>query len=137
MAADPLDAAVVGIESRIDRNGVIVIDTDWHDPRLRKDISLTDAIAWANAKAEPLALMLFDADSRRSRLAELRMQQMGAAERVINRVAITRPQGHVEFVDEAAELASTEPVLASAPADGVSATHSETALPSKGAERSA
>ena len=109
MAADPLDAAVVGFESRIDRNGVTVIDTNWQDTRMRKDLSLTDSIAWASAKSEPVALMLFDATSRCSRLAEFRMDVKGACDRILDRLGISYPVGGVEFIDEddsAAETAS-------------------------------
>ena len=91
MAVDPIDAAILGYESRVDRNGVTVVDVIWDEPQTRENISVTDAIAWASGLPEPIALMIYDAASHCSYLAQLRMEIRGAAERVLNRVAIRRP----------------------------------------------
>ena len=91
MAISPIDAVIVGYDSRVDRNGVTVVDVIWEQPITREDISMSDAIAWAAGKPEPIVLMIYDAASRCSYLAQLRMDIKGAAERVLNRVAIKRP----------------------------------------------
>ncbi|MBW8617439.1 MAG: hypothetical protein KGO21_01905 [Hyphomicrobiales bacterium] len=91
MAVDPIDAVLVAYDSRVDRNGVTVVDVIWDAPQTRESISVTDAITWAAGKPEPIALMIYDAASCCSYLAQLRMEIRGAAERVLNRVAIRRP----------------------------------------------
>ena len=115
MAVDPVDAAIVPYDSRIDRNGVTVVDVIWDEPQTREGISVTDALAWATGKPEPIALMLYDAASRYSYLAQLRMEIRGAAERVLNRVAIRRPpEGMTLNANRDTEQQSAEEHLASA-----------------------
>ena len=122
MASDSLDAAVVGCDCRIDLNGVLVVDANWKEPRLRKGVSIASAIAWAVAKPEPVALLLFDGDARCSRLAELRMENKGARERILGRLAITQPLHKVVYVEEFDEPAD---VAAPGGRDGVAiAVHS-------------
>ena len=99
MAVDPVDAAILGYESRVDRNGVIIADVSWDSPYLRKDISITSAIEWASLVQEKVNLILFDAESRASRLAELRMDIKGSAERILLRLAIKPPTSEVNFIE--------------------------------------
>ncbi|MFM8606328.1 MAG: hypothetical protein ACKOBC_00005 [Hyphomicrobiales bacterium] len=97
MAVDPIDAVIVGYDSRVDRNGVTVVDVVWEEPVIRKDVSFTDALAWATALPDQYTLMIYDAASRSSYLAELRMNIQGAAERVILRTAIRRPPAGISL----------------------------------------
>ena len=109
MAVDPVDAIIVPYDSRVDRNGVTVVDVIWDEPQTRENISVTDAIAWAADKSEPIALMIYDAASHCSYLAQLRMEIRGAAERVLNRVAIRRPpEGILLAVNRDAEQKGAE-----------------------------
>ena len=114
MAVDPIDAVVVAYDSRIDRNGVTVVDVIWDEPQTRENISVTDAIAWASGLPEPIALMIYDAASHCSYLAQLRMEIRGAAERTLNRLAIRRPpEGMLLTANRDTKQQDTEEQLAS------------------------
>ena len=106
-AIDPIDAAVIGHELEMDESGVLRAEQRWDIRRLRLDVTLTEAITWASAKSEQVVLLLFDAESQCTLLAEERMSRKLARELTLAEACVLLPSGLAWTIEQGKNAADT------------------------------
>ena len=104
-AIDPIDAMVVSYELEGDGSGVALARPNMREGTLREDISVTDALAWAQALPRGVVLILFDGTCRRSRLADECSSEPGANRRRLMELGIRIPLDGMRFQREQDMLA--------------------------------
>ena len=114
-AVNPIDAAVMGFDQETEKNGVLRAVLNWQHRRIKRDVDVAAAISWAQSKAEPAILMLFDAESTRSELADERMAMALAKQLALSDLGLLVPIGELPIVEEYDHI--TDPLEASAVQD--------------------
>lgn len=104
-AIDPIDAMVVSYAFEGDGNGVALARPNIREGTLREDVTVTDALAWAQELPRGVVLILFDGSSRRSRLADERSTEPGASRRRLMELGIRIPLDGMRFERERDMLA--------------------------------
>lgn len=111
-AIDPIDAMVVSYALQGDGSGVALARPNIREGTLREDITVTDALAWAQGLPRGVVLILFDGTSRRSRLADERSAEPGANRRRLMELGICIPLDGMRFEREQDMLALLAEALA-------------------------
>lgn len=104
-AIDPIDAMVVAYDFEGDGNGVALARPNIRDGTVREDVTVNDALVWAQALPRGVVLILFDGSSRRSRLADERSTEPGANRRRLMELGIRIPLDGMRFEREQDMLA--------------------------------
>ena len=104
-AIDPIDAMVVSYALEGDGSGVALARPNIREGTLREDVTVTDALAWAQELPRGVVLILFDGTSRRSRLADERSTEPGANRHMLMELGIPIPLDGMRFEREQDMLA--------------------------------
>ena len=104
-AIDPIDAMVVSYALEGEERGVALARPDIREGMVREDITVNDALAWAQALPRGVVLILFDGTSTRSRLADARSSDPDDMRRMLMELGIRIPLEGMRFEREQDMLA--------------------------------
>jgi hypothetical protein len=104
-AIDPVDAMVVSYVLEGDGSGVALARPSIREGIVREDISVTDALAWAQELPRGVVLILLDGSRARSELAEERSSEPSANRRRLMELGIRIPLDGMRFEREQDMLA--------------------------------
>lgn len=110
-AIDPVDAMIVSYALEADGRGVSLARTNIREGIVREDISVTDALAWAQELPRGVVLILLDGSRMRSELAEERSSEPGANRRRLLELGIRIPLDGMRFEREQDMLTVLSEVL--------------------------
>jgi hypothetical protein len=96
-AIDPIDAMVVSYALEGEERGVALARPNIREGMVREDITIKDALAWAQALPRGVVLILFDGTSARSRLADARSSDRDDMRRALMELGIRIPLGGMRF----------------------------------------
>ena len=101
----PIDALVVSYALEGDGRGVALARPNMREGMVREDVTVSDALAWAQALPRGVVLILFDGTSRRSRLADERSAEPEDMRRRLIELGIRIPLDGMRFEREQDMLA--------------------------------
>ena len=101
----PIDALVVSYALEGDGRGVALARPNMREGMVREDVTVSDALAWAQALPRGVVLILFDGTSRRSRLADERSAEPEDVRRRLIELGIRIPLDGMRFEREQDMLA--------------------------------
>ena len=104
-AIDPIDAMVVSHALEGDGRGVALARPNIREGMVREDVTINDALAWAQALPRGVVLILFDGTSKRSRLADDRSSEPEELRRKLLELGILIPVDGMRFEREQDMLA--------------------------------
>ena len=104
-AIDPIDAMVVSYALEGEERGVALARPNIREGMVREDITVNDALAWAQALPRGVVLILFDGTSARSRLADARSSDPDNMRRALMGLGIQIPLNGMRFEREQDTLA--------------------------------
>jgi hypothetical protein len=104
-AIDPIDAMVVSYALEGDGRGVSLARPNIREGMVREDVTVNDALAWAQALPRGVVLILFDGTSRRTRLADERSSEPEHLRRGLMELGIRIPLDGMRFEREQDMLA--------------------------------
>lgn len=104
-AIDPVDAMVISYTLEGDVRGVALARPDIREGIVRENITVTDALAWAEALPRGVVLILLDGTRVRSTLADERSLEPGANRRKLLELGIRIPLDGMRFEREQDMLA--------------------------------
>lgn len=99
-AIGPIDAAIVRARHMTDERGIMLVEPDFEGGRLKTDVLITAAVDWARRQEHGVILMLFDAESNRTALADDRVARKDALVQALQELSIEIPFGGLHFEEE-------------------------------------
>lgn len=99
-AIDPIDALVVSYALTSEERGIALVQPNIRNGMVREDITVNDALAWAQALPRGVVLILFDGTSTRSRLADVRSSDPEDMRRMLMELDIRIPLDGIHFERE-------------------------------------
>lgn len=110
-AIDPIDAMVVSYALEGDGRGVALARPNIREGMVREDVTVNDALAWAQALPRGVVLILFDGTSMRTKLADERSSEPEELRRKLLELGIRIPLDGMHFEREQDMLALLAEVL--------------------------